>query len=139
MKPSQVPRLREPGAEEIAAFLTAQAAAPFTYAEVGATRDVPGAALPGGYDHDRTFVDLGEGSAVYARACAALRAWRMFPDWARVTPRPLETWLDEHPRVRRLRSRRRSPSGRSRPRARPRSRRARRSGSDCPPRPESSA
>lgn len=65
-------------------FLAAQAPLAFTYPSVGATRD--GAAPPGfAVDHDR--VRLGRGEAVFARACAALRAWRMFPaPWTAIDP-----------------------------------------------------
>jgi uncharacterized protein (UPF0548 family) len=49
------------------------AAAPFTYAEVGATRD---AELPAGYDHVERSVVVGRGDAVFERATAAVFDWR---------------------------------------------------------------
>jgi uncharacterized protein (UPF0548 family) len=48
-------------------------AAPFTYAEVGATRD---AELPAGYDTVERSVVVGRGEEVFARAVAAVFDWR---------------------------------------------------------------
>jgi uncharacterized protein (UPF0548 family) len=68
----------------VARFLAAQADAPFTYAEVGAS---DGARLPRGYTVDRTRVRLGAGAPAFAAAVAALRAWRMARlGWAAVHP-----------------------------------------------------
>jgi uncharacterized protein (UPF0548 family) len=47
---------------------------PFTYAEVGATRD---AELPAGYDHVERSVVVGSGTAAFERAVAAVFDWRM--------------------------------------------------------------
>ena len=49
-------------------------AVPFTYAEVGATRD---AELPAGYDHVERSVVVGSGTAAFERAVAAVFDWRM--------------------------------------------------------------
>ena len=57
------------------AILRASAGAPFTYEAVGATRGTP----PAGYAVDRYGVVLGEGRAVYERACAALDRFAMYP------------------------------------------------------------
>jgi uncharacterized protein (UPF0548 family) len=46
--------------------------APFTYAEVGATRDGD---LPGGYDHVRRAHVVGSGRADFDRAAAAVFRW----------------------------------------------------------------
>lgn len=46
---------------------------PFSYAEVGATRD--GDALPSGYSHLRYRVRIGSGPAVFAAAGAAVLGW----------------------------------------------------------------
>ncbi|NEK57943.1 DUF1990 domain-containing protein [Geodermatophilus sabuli] len=46
---------------------------PFTYAEVGATRD---AELPAGYDHVERSVVVGSGTADLERAAAAVFDWR---------------------------------------------------------------
>lgn len=48
--------------------------APFTYAEVGATREAP---LPSGYQHVHRDVEIGSGRADFDRASAALLSWRM--------------------------------------------------------------
>jgi uncharacterized protein (UPF0548 family) len=49
------------------------AGAPFTYPEVGATRD---AELPAGYDHVERSVVVGRGDEVFQRAVAAVFDWR---------------------------------------------------------------
>jgi uncharacterized protein (UPF0548 family) len=77
-------RLTRPGAAEVAAFLAGQREARLTYPEVGATRD---GAPPSGYAVDRSRVLLGSGPAAFARAEAALRAWRMATlGWAAIQP-----------------------------------------------------
>jgi len=74
-----------PSSARIQAFLARQSRLPFSYSQVGTTHlqvcQVP-AYLPPGYviDHNRTLV--GHGEAVFVKARAALRAWRMFAlDW----------------------------------------------------------
>ena len=47
---------------------------PFTYPEVGATRD---AALPAGYDHVERSTVVGSGTAAFERAVTAVFDWRM--------------------------------------------------------------
>jgi uncharacterized protein (UPF0548 family) len=75
--------LRKPAAADIRAFLSRQANAPFSYADVGRSR-TGGAA---GYDLDHNRVVLGHGPAVFQAACTALRQWRMFPpSFTRVEP-----------------------------------------------------
>lgn len=77
-------RLTRPSPAAIAAVLAAQRDAPFTYPEVGATRD---GFPPPGYTVDRTRVLLGTGADTFARAVAALRAWRMTTlGWAAIHP-----------------------------------------------------
>jgi uncharacterized protein (UPF0548 family) len=56
-----------------AADLHALASAPFTYAEVGATRSD---ALPPGYDHAEHEAVVGSGPAAFERAVAAVFGWR---------------------------------------------------------------
>ena len=76
---------REPATNRVMAFLAAQDGAAWSYAEVGASRH--NAERPRGYDLDHNRVQLGEGEAAYAAACAALRQWRMFPrPWTRISP-----------------------------------------------------
>ncbi len=67
-------------------FLREQdASGQFSYAECGATRD--NEARPAGYTVDHNRVRLGTGEAAFAAACAALRAWRMFPAaWTTILP-----------------------------------------------------
>jgi uncharacterized protein (UPF0548 family) len=65
---------RKPSHDSIRAFLARQAAAPYSYPEVGATRATP----PAGYTLDHRQVCLGEGEPTFRLACAALRRWEMF-------------------------------------------------------------
>ena len=54
-----------------------------TYAEVGSTQG----AFPVGYEHDRNEVTLGSGEAIFTKAVAGLRAWKMFPPgWTEIFP-----------------------------------------------------
>ena len=75
--------------ERVAAFLAAlnadEESPAFSYLEVGASRH--NAERPLGYDLDHNRVRIGEGAADFETACAALRAWRMFPaSWTRISP-----------------------------------------------------
>lgn len=65
---------RRPSEERVGAFLAEQARLELSYPEVGATR----ATLPAGYSSGESRTLLGHGEACFARALAALRAWRMF-------------------------------------------------------------
>jgi len=83
-------RFTRPSRRQIDLFLAEQAALPFTYTAVGAT----GASPPAGYDCDRARVRLGEGEAVFAAACDALRSWTQFDlGWTAAIPddTPIET------------------------------------------------
>jgi uncharacterized protein (UPF0548 family) len=76
---------REPTHDDVAAFLVAQRDAPWGYAEVGLSAGDERA--PAGYNLDHNRVKLGDGPVVFESACAALRAWRMFPaPWTRISP-----------------------------------------------------
>ncbi len=66
--------LSRPSDEQIRAFLEQRESDYFSYAEVGATRDVP----PVGYDIDHNRILLGSGDAVFDRAKTAIRQWKMF-------------------------------------------------------------
>ena len=77
--------LAAPSAEAVAAFLAEQQGRAVSYGEVGASRD--DAVRPAGYEVDHNRVRLGTGEAAYATACAALRAWTMFPaPWTKISP-----------------------------------------------------
>src|SRR5436190_9539653 len=82
-----VPRmwfLRRPPDAVIAAFLDKQRPLSFSYDAVGATR---GENWPAGFNHDRNQITVGTGPAVFDRAMAALRAWKMFPaPWTMIVP-----------------------------------------------------
>ena len=69
-------RLSRPSLEEVRAHLASQQGQPFTYEPVGATRD---GHEPPGFNHDHNRQQLGAGSADFARACEAIRGWKMFP------------------------------------------------------------
>jgi uncharacterized protein (UPF0548 family) len=75
----------EPSAERIEEFLNGQKETPFSYPEVGASREV--ASSVGGYTVDHNRVWLGESEEVFVRAVEALRSWKMFElGWVRIYP-----------------------------------------------------
>jgi uncharacterized protein (UPF0548 family) len=75
--------LGTPSKAQVEDLLTSQSALPFSYPEVGATRDGP----PARYTVDAYRVRLGRGDAVFERGKAALRAWRMFDlGWTELLP-----------------------------------------------------
>ncbi len=77
--------LSEPSEARISGFLRAQRDAPFSYAEVGASRE--GARELAGYEVDHNRARLGQGEVTFERAVAALRAWKMFEvGWIRISP-----------------------------------------------------
>jgi uncharacterized protein (UPF0548 family) len=53
-----------------------------SYAHAGGVDEPP----VRGFLPDRHRVLLGQGDEDFARACAALRSWVMFPEWARIFP-----------------------------------------------------
>lgn len=73
----------EPSGRLIRDFLARQERAPFSYREVGASRD----GTPEGYDLDHNRVLLGKGGAVFEAARRAVERWEMFPaPWTRIEP-----------------------------------------------------
>ncbi len=75
--------LKRPSDARIESFLSAQQALPFSYTEVGASRD----GSPPGYPVNRFRLQLGAGAEIYARAVDALRGWKMYAlDWTTVCP-----------------------------------------------------
>lgn len=67
----------------VATFLAAQENAALSYGEAGASRD----GAPQGYNLDHNRILIGSGAAAFAAGCAAIRAWRMFPQpWTAIAP-----------------------------------------------------
>jgi uncharacterized protein (UPF0548 family) len=74
----------KPSEAAVRRFISSQEDLPFSYREVGASRE---SMAPSGYVVDRYRVKLGEGPEVYARAVEALRRWRQFDlGWVRILP-----------------------------------------------------
>jgi uncharacterized protein (UPF0548 family) len=72
----------EPTEEDVRRFIDTQKDLPFSYKDVGASRE---GTVPPGYVADSYRVGLGEGPEVYARAVEALRGWRQFDlGWVRL-------------------------------------------------------
>ncbi len=67
--------LREPLTADIRDFIQAQVPEPFSYPEVGATRNNE---RPQGYVIDKRRILLGHGQEVYLRGRKALQDWRQF-------------------------------------------------------------
>jgi uncharacterized protein (UPF0548 family) len=75
--------VRRPSGAVVAEFLREQANATVSYTEIGASCD----RAPEGYTLDHNRVELGHGERDFSAACAALRAWRMFPSpWTSISP-----------------------------------------------------
>ena len=66
--------LAKPNRESINAFISAQRALGFSYAEVGCSREQ----APNGYVSDRNRIKLGRGLDVFERGKSAIRQWKMF-------------------------------------------------------------
>lgn len=72
-----------PTERDVAAFLEKQNAAAFSYREIGASAT----GTPARYNLDHNRIAIGKGEADFNAACAAVRAWRMFPQpWTNITP-----------------------------------------------------
>ncbi|MEM1214204.1 MAG: DUF1990 domain-containing protein [Bacteroidota bacterium] len=75
--------LSYPSERALAQYLTLKSKLPFSYEEVGATRE----AFPAGYQHDRYRFPIGEGEADWKAAKSALREWQHFnTGWTRIYP-----------------------------------------------------
>jgi len=73
--------LREPSDAKIRRFLDGQISLPFSYPEVGASRD----GAPPGYVVNHHRGRLGTGTQAFARAVDALRRWKMYETgWTRL-------------------------------------------------------
>lgn len=76
--------LKEPADEAAQRFIGSQKDLPFSYKEVGASRED---VVPPGYAVDRYRVKLGKGAGAYERGKEALRTWRQFDlGWVRLLP-----------------------------------------------------
>lgn len=79
--------LSSPADARVESLRRAQSRLAFSYREVGATRTITRETVPAGFNYDENRVLLGQGEKVFAAACAALRAWVMFPrPWTRIDP-----------------------------------------------------
>jgi uncharacterized protein (UPF0548 family) len=75
--------LTEPSTQVVNKFIARQRDATFSYAEVGATREIP----PPSYTIDHNRIQLGSGEQDYQSAVAALREWRQFDlGWVKIVP-----------------------------------------------------
>ncbi len=75
--------LLKPTAERCLIFLEKNRDSPFSYLEIGFSKD----GSPDGYDVDFNEIRLGEGPAVFEKAKIALQNWRQFPaDWCFIGP-----------------------------------------------------
>jgi uncharacterized protein (UPF0548 family) len=75
--------LTKPSAEQIGRFISSQREAPFSYPEVGASRNI----LPVGYAIDHNRVKVGTGCQTFARAVQALEKWKQFDlGWVKIVP-----------------------------------------------------
>lgn len=71
----------KPGPDQVSNFIRHSAKSSFSYEQTGATNGIPPAGLT--VDHNR--IKLGEGTAAFERAKAAVRAWKMFDiSWAQL-------------------------------------------------------
>jgi uncharacterized protein (UPF0548 family) len=75
--------LFEPSEKEIENFLAAQRDLPFSYEEVGASKDK----IPSAYPINHHRVQIGNGAGVFASAKNAIRNWTMYQlEWTRIYP-----------------------------------------------------
>ena len=75
---------RKPSETTVQQFISSQHNLPFTYREVGATRNET---APAGYTVDHNRIKLGDGEDIYLRAVSALRNWKQFDlGWVTIVP-----------------------------------------------------
>lgn len=73
--------LTEPSEKQLRSFLEAQKEMPFSYAEVGASKQ----GAPPGFNVDHNRIRLGDGAKSFALAIRALQTWQMFNlGWVRI-------------------------------------------------------
>ena len=83
--------IAEPNNQTVEEFLERQRNAPFSYMEIGATRD---SAAPHDYTIDHNRVQIGTGCDCFKRATRAVRSWKMFDlTWTKIrrANTPIET------------------------------------------------
>ena len=74
--------LHKPSEKEINEFIVAQSDLPFSYKEVGATKNQY---APDGYPINRYRKELGNGQEIYKNAVKAIEAWQMYAlDWTQL-------------------------------------------------------
>jgi len=77
-------RFRQPTPDAVASWLADIRDGPFTYPDVGATRD---GRSPAGFNVDHLRTRIGTGELAFDRACDAIRRWVMFPQpWTHIQP-----------------------------------------------------
>jgi uncharacterized protein (UPF0548 family) len=75
--------LHKPSDEQVQRFLESQSVLNCSYPEVG----LSDGGTPAGYNIDHNRILLGNGPAVFASACDAVRHWQMFPaPWTQIRP-----------------------------------------------------
>jgi len=75
--------LFEPSERQIKEFLTEQRDLPFSYKEVGDSKNK----IPSGYPINHFRIQLGSGADAFARARDAIQNWTMYRlDWNRLFP-----------------------------------------------------
>lgn len=83
--------IAEPNNQTVEEFIDSQRNSPFSYKEVGATRD---SGAPPDYTVDHNRVRLGTGRDCFARGIEAVRSWKMFDlTWTKIhrANTPIET------------------------------------------------
>ena len=73
--------IREPSEDMVRKYLASQRDQPYSYKEVGATRDK----APAGYNLDHNRIEIGKGIEAFDYAVRAVRSWKMFQmDWVKL-------------------------------------------------------
>ena len=66
--------LTKPRSDFVNNYLSTQRSAPFSYPQVGASRQV----APGGFTVDHNRIQLGQGADTFERGIRAIKSWKMF-------------------------------------------------------------
>lgn len=82
----------EPSEREISNYLAEQKNLPFSYAEIGASKN----SIPPGYPINHHRIGLGSGAQTFARAKQAIERWTMYQlDWTRLYPAKIPIKIGE--------------------------------------------